>query len=644
VLLLYVIGFLAGVVAGISPCILPVLPVVLVAGATVPTPEDSAPDARPGTPEDSGPGAEPARGAERALTAPSASTARPAVRTPARIVRAPAAARPSPDRGTRPRPGAAPGDRGGAAGAARTRSYRAYTVVGGLVLSFSVFTLVGSSLLSALGLPQDFLRDAGLVVLGLVAAGLVVPPLGELLERPFVRLGRRQPTGNTGGFVLGLGLGVLFVPCAGPVLTAISVVSATHHVGVRAVVLTVDFALGASVPLLAFALAGQRVAERVAAFRSHAATARRISGVVLLAMTLLIAFNVTAGLQRDVPGYTSALQRHIEGGGYATRQLATLTKRGTGPSSLGSCAAGVSSLEDCGAAPNFQGVTAWLNTPGGRGLSLAGLRGKVVLVDFWTYSCINCQRSLPHVEAWYARYHADGLDVVGVHTPEFAFEHVVSNVQSASAQLGVHYPVAVDDGYKTWSAYNNEYWPAEYLIDATGHVRHAEFGEGDYPVTESLIRQLLVQADPAVHLPRPTDVADTTPSQQLTPESYLGYDHDLPNFDGGSITPDRAAHYQFPGTLPEDFLALSGTWTVGGEAATAGADARLELAFQADDVYLVLGGNGTVGVTVGGKPTETVAVSGIPRLYTLVHSAHFESATLVLTVSPGVQAYDFTFG
>jgi len=274
---------------------------------------------------------------------------------------------------------------------------------------------------------------------------------------------------------------------------------------------------------------------------------------------------------------------------------------------------------------------------------LASLRGKVVLIDFWTYSCINCQRSLPHVEAWYARYHHDGFEVVGVHTPEFAFEHVVSNVASAAGQLKVDYPIAVDDDYGTWDAYKNEYWPAEYLIDATGHVRHAAFGEGDYGVTESLIRTLLFDANPKVNLPARTDVPDKTPMTQLTPESYLGYDHGLPNFDGTSISENQAAPYSFPGSLPEDYLALAGTWTVGPEKITSGANARLELAFMASHVYLVLGGTGTIKATVGSH-SQTIAVSGIPRLYTLVSSTNFEAGTLVLSFSPHVDAYDFTFG
>jgi cytochrome c biogenesis protein CcdA/thiol-disulfide isomerase/thioredoxin len=567
VLLLYGIGFVAGLIVGISPCILPVLPVVLFAGATAP---------------------------------------------------------PAPDK-------------------ERRRSRRAYAVVAGLVISFSVVVLVGSELLSALHLPQDLLRDAGLVVLGVVSAGLVVPALGHLLERPFARLARHQPNGSTSGFVLGLGLGVVFTPCAGPILTAITTVGSTHRVGFAAVVLTVTFALGAAVPLLVIALAGQRVAQRVSAFRRRAPVVRAAGGLVMLLMTLLIAFNVTDSLQRDLPGYTTVLQNHVEGSGYAKAQLHALTTGKAPPTALGSCTPSLPELENCGSAPAFTGVTTWLNTPGDRPLTVAGLRGKVVLVDFWTYSCINCQRSLPHVESWYNRYHSEGFEVVGVHTPEFAFEHVVSNVVQAAKQLGVDYPIAVDNAYGTWNAYSNSGWPAEYLVDSTGLVRHTALGEGDYATTESLIRGLLTSAHPGIRLPAPTHVLDTTPRSALTPESYLGYDR-LQNFDGTSISPGKAAAYQFPPQLAPDSLALAGTWTVGAEKMTAGADARLELQFTAHDVYLVLGGAGTVGVSVDGGAASTTTVSGIPRLYTLVHGTSLRTATLVLSATAGIDAYDFTFG
>jgi cytochrome c biogenesis protein CcdA/thiol-disulfide isomerase/thioredoxin len=567
---LVLVGIVAGFLAGISPCVLPVLPVVLVAGAT--------------------------------------STAR-----------------------------AADGDET----AVRSRRFalgRPLSVIAGLVLSFSVLILAGSAVISLLHLPQDSLRDAGIALLALVGLGYLFPRLGLLLERPFSRLGNRKPSGTAGGFVLGLALGVVYVPCAGPVLAAITVLGATHRVGPQVVVLTAAFAAGTAVPLLAVALAGGQLSGRNGALRRHAPLVRRAGGVVLVAMAVAIAFNVFAGLQRLVPGYSTALQ----GSQTVRKQLNHLT--GTSPTQLTTCDPNATTLVNCGAAPAFTGVTAWLNTPGGRPLSLRALRGKVVLVDFWTYSCINCQRTLPHVEAWYREYAKDGFVVVGVHTPEFAFEHVVSNVRTQNAALGVRYPVAVDDDYATWNAYHNQYWPADYLIDANGVVRHVHFGEGDYGNTEGLIRRLLVAAHPGMRLAGGTDVADKTPTGEMSPETYLGYERLQYLVPAAGLVRNEAARYQFPASLPLGGFALSGTWTDHAQEATAGANARLELSFLAHDVYLVLGGRGTLDVSLNGRHTQTIHVTGVPRLYTLYDAGADTSGKLLLRASPGIQAYDFTFG
>jgi thiol-disulfide isomerase/thioredoxin len=300
-------------------------------------------------------------------------------------------------------------------------------------------------------------------------------------------------------------------------------------------------------------------------------------------------------------------------------------------------------LQQCGRAPAIRGIDHWLNTPDDRPLPLNGLHGRVVLVDFWTYSCINCQRTLPHVEAWNRAYRNSGLTIIGVHTPEFAFEHVLSNVRAASGQLGVRYPVALDNQYATWNAYENNYWPAEYLIDTRGNVRHVDFGEGAYGQTETLIRKLLVAANPSIVLPPRTDIPDATPSEQTTPESYLGYQHPG-NLAYQTVAENQMSGYQIPSSLPADEYAYGGQWLIGNESSTAGPGATLDLNFSAKDVYLVLGGTGTVRVNVGGRPTQTVAVTGVPRLYTLVGPGPYQQNLLALSVSPGVQAYDFTFG
>ena len=271
-----------------------------------------------------------------------------------------------------------------------------------------------------------------------------------------------------------------------------------------------------------------------------------------------------------------------------------------------------SSLPVLGAAPEFSGIEAWLNTPGEQPLTLRQLRGKVVLVDFWTYSCINCIRTLPHLRAWYAAYHRAGLEIVGVHTPEFAFEHVRGNVSQATEDLHVTWPVALDNRYKTWDAYSNQYWPAEYLVDRLGRVREAHFGEGEYGATEQAIRSLLA-ANPT-SAPRARRVADSTPTAIVTPETYLGYARiDSSRYRGTAVRPRKSAIYQAATRLGRDELSYAGRWTIGDQRAIAGRDARLRLHFHAHNVYLVLGGSGRVHVFVTaarhGRSTSTAIVS-----------------------------------
>jgi len=637
VVVLLLIGFLGGLVTGISPCVLPVLPVIFAVGATsgLRVDTEAAGEGKDAYPRAAAVAVDVAvsvgsRGSalssrEEGASVPTVGPAGPDTRVAdADSIEAPSIS-----------------DAEARLAELRRRS-RPIAVVGGLVLSFSVFTLTGSWLLSILGLPLDALRWIGLIVLGALGLGLIVPAIGEALEVPFARLGRGHQHTEGGGFVLGLSLGLVFVPCAGPVLAAITVVGAEHRFGLSALVLTVAFAMGVAVPLLVFALLGQRLAGHMRLVRTQAAVVRRVAGVILLLTALAIGFNLTAGLQRALPGYTDALQKGIEANAGARQALGGVTGNGSG-GVLANCTDGSPVLQQCGTAPPISGITQWLNTPDGRSLSIAGLRGRVVLVDFWTYSCINCQRSLPHVEAWNRAYAADGLTVIGVHTPEFAFEHVVSNVAVAARQLGVLYPVAIDNQYATWTAYENSYWPAEYLIDASGRVRHVDFGEGQYQQTESFIRQLLVAADPKVVLPRATDVTDTMPTEQTTPESYLGYQHPQ-NLAGQTVQEDRMSTYQAPASIPQDEYAYNGEWSIGSESATAGQGAMLSLRYQARDVYLVLGGSGTIKVSVDGVQTRAIVVGGVPRLYQLVGSDSYQQRLLSLAVSPGVQAYDFTFG
>ena len=338
-----------------------------------------------------------------------------------------------------------------------------------------------------------------------------------------------------------------------------------------------------------------------------------VAGGLIAATAIVIALGLDTRFQTALPGYTNALQAKVEGNAAAAlhrKQLPTY-----------------------GQAPDFRGVSLWLNSPP---LSLAQLRGKVVLVDFWTYSCINCLRTLPHLEAWDAAYRRRGLVIVGVHTPEFAFEHVPANVAAAVRRYHVRYPVALDNDYGTWNAWHNQYWPAEFLVDKRGRVRHAHFGEGDYGGTENAIRQLLGEAGP-----RAAAVGDATPQEPTTPESYLGYAR-LARYTGSQIERDRVATYHLADVSTNE-LSYGGRWTVEAERIVAGPFARLRLGFRASNVYLVLGGRGTVTARIGNGAPRTISVDG-DRLYTLRSGARQLVSTLDLRFTPGVAAYAFTFG
>jgi cytochrome c biogenesis protein CcdA/thiol-disulfide isomerase/thioredoxin len=524
-----------------------------------------------------------------------------------------------------------------AGGASSESRRRPFAIVAGLVASFTTFTLAAASLLSALGLPQDLLRNVAIALLFVLAATLVFPRLAILLERPFAFLSRRRGGDLGSGFLLGASLGLVFVPCAGPVLATVTVLAAQHRVGLDTVLLTLAYALGAAIPMLVIALGGQRASRRL---RAGSPVFRRGMGVVLTAAALAIVFNLDRSLQTHLGGYTNVLQKHLEETKAAQKRLASL--RGGGSTFAATTATG-SKLPDLGRAPEFRGISHWLNTPGGRPLTLAGLRGKVVLVDFWTYSCINCIRTLPHLRAWYAAYHGDGLEIVGVHTPEFAFEHVLANVRQATHDLHVGWPVALDNEYKTWNAYSNEYWPAEYFIDRLGHVRRAHFGEGEYAQSERTIRGLLAQSGASVPK-RTSKVADATPTEIVTPESYLGYARlDTSRYRGAAVRPRAPRAYAFPARLPRNFLSYAGVWKIGDQRALAVDGARLRLHFHARDVYLVLGGHGSVQTLVDGKDEGSIRVDA-DRLYTLVSRRRLQDAVLELRFSAGVNAYAFTFG
>ncbi|HEX2045821.1 MAG TPA: cytochrome c biogenesis protein DipZ [Gaiellaceae bacterium] len=517
------------------------------------------------------------------------------------------------------------------AGGASGGRARPYAIIAGLVASFTVFTLLATAFLTALGLPQDLLRDLAVAAVFVLAVSLVWPRLADLLSRPFAALARRRPGDVGGGFLLGITLGLLFTPCAGPVIAAVATVAATERLSLDAAAVMLAYALGSGTVLLGVAVAA-RHGFGLAAVRRNAPAVRRALGVAIAAVAVLMVLGVDKKLQTRVPEYTRALQA-LEGSAAAQTELERLAGM---PGR-----AEESALGDYGSPPEFAGVAEWINS---RPLTLAGLRGKVVVVDFWTYSCINCLRTLPHVKRWYETYRDAGLVVVGVHSPEFAFERVAENVRRAVNDLGIEYPVALDNEFETWSAWGNRYWPAKYFVDRDGRLRYAHFGEGDYEASEEVIRTLLAEE----RLPEPVagTLPDETPTGYRTPETYLGW-HRLARFAGSRIVPDREATYRIPPSLPRHGLAYGGRWTLEEERIVAGRGARLRLRFVASDVFLVLGTRGeteTVAVRVDGRRLRTVRVSE-HDLHTLARiQGRKTEHVLDLRFSPGTEAYAFTFG
>ncbi|WP_456064417.1 cytochrome c biogenesis protein DipZ [Candidatus Solirubrobacter pratensis] len=514
-------------------------------------------------------------------------------------------------------------------------------IVLGLAVTFTG-TIVGlATVVDGVGLGDSATRDVAIAVL--LAFGLLIamPAVAARLEAPLSRLARFGPRtvgrGFWSGIAVGAALGFVYAPCAGPILAAVVSVGAASG---RTLPVGLAYAAGSAVVLLVLALAGRAVLARVPRGPS---LQRVLGGVMVLtavAMALQLDVRFQSAIANHLPAAVVNPTKSLEDSGAVASRLTELR-----PESRFAHAARVKSsgLPDYGPAPEFAGITHWLNS---RPLKLASLRGRVVLIDFWTYTCINCIRTLPHLTALDRAYRGDGLTIVGVHSPEFSFEKETPNVERAIAQDGIRYPVAQDNDMGTWDAWSNQYWPAEYLIDARGHVRYAGFGEGDYDKTEAAIRSLLQEAG-AARLggdAKPDRTYD--PAAQATPETYLGLAR-AERFLPAKSTAGTKTYTPYSGQLPLSHFSFGGTWTLTGEAATAGANASLTGRVAGKDVYLVLSpparGDGTVKVAVDGRPTTTLRITS-QKLYHLFSAPKLETHTIALRFSSGVAGYAFTFG
>jgi cytochrome c biogenesis protein CcdA/thiol-disulfide isomerase/thioredoxin len=542
-----------------------------------------------------------------------------------------------------------------AAGATGGRR-RPLGVVAGLVVSFTFATVALVYLLSALGLPDKLFRTLAIVVLAVAGLALVVPGAADRIEAWLTRLAPRAPAAPRGdgfgsGFLLGLSLGLVYAPCAGPILAGVITVSASQDFTAGRLAVALAYSAGSALVLYGLMLGGRRVTAPLA---RRSARFQQAMGAVMIVVAVVMATELDIRFENRIAASLPAVlvnpTRDLEESG-ATRDRLAALRGGAGGGTVAEAAAranGGKRLSVLGTAPEFRGTQRWFNTANGRPLTLRSLRGRVVLIDFWTYSCINCLRTLPALRAWDARYRRDGLTIIGVHSPEFPFERDAANVERAIGRNGLRYPVVQDNEFATWNAYGNQYWPAKYLIDARGRVRYVHFGEGNYATTERAIRGLLAEAGHG-RLGAMADARVETPKGVGTPESYLGAER-AERFLNGAI--ETGTHrYRLPGEmltdLPESHLAYAGRWRIDRSHATAaGPGARIYLRFSASRAFLVLGASGgphTVRVELDGRPHGTVTVRG-NRLYELVRLPRPGGHLLTLTLDPGTEAYAFTFG
>ena len=504
-------------------------------------------------------------------------------------------------------------------------------------------------------------RWLALVFVALFGLTLLLPSLADRLTRPLVAVGSRlsEAAGNDNrprpgaSFLIGVATGLLWAPCAGPILGLVLTGAALQGASIGSTLLLLAYAAGAATSLAIALLLGGRVFAAMKRSIGAGEWVRKGLGAAMLLGVVAIASGIDTGILAQVStASTGGLEQ-------------SLVDRVMGKKAEKVGATDLAHLPIEGELPNLDGAVQWLNSPP---LTAESLRGKVVLIDFWTYSCINCLRTLPYITAWADKYRDQGLVVIGVHSPEFAFEQDVDNVTQAMKKLGISYPVAIDNDFKIWRAFDNQYWPAHYFVDAKGHIRYHHFGEGNYAESEQVIQQLLREAghkDVSSDLitAKASGVQQGSDGQDMrSPETYVGYGRSENFASTPDIAPDKNATYQLPAQPTLNQWGVEGQWMIGSEQATlVAAGGKIGYRFHARDLHLVLG-PGQDGkpvrfkVMIDGKaPANAHGTDVAPdgsgtvteqRLYQLVRQPGdvADHSFTIEFLDPGVSAYAFTFG
>jgi cytochrome c biogenesis protein CcdA/thiol-disulfide isomerase/thioredoxin len=538
-------------------------------------------------------------------------------------------------------------------------------------------------------------RWAAVVLLAVFGITLLLPGFAERVMHPFVTIGNRLTAfaqrgdgkpGIGGSLVLGIATGLLWAPCAGPILGLVLTGAALNGASVGTTLLLLAYAAGAATSLAVALLIGGRVFAAMKRSLGAGEWVRRGIGAAMLLGVVAIGLGLDTGvLARVSTVATSGIEQQLvdkfsNRNGAMMMSAQNAMKPGSeAPQAMMRASAGArdsaaaADLPVEGALPPLDGAVQWLNTPP---LTKDALRGKVVLVDVWTYSCINCLRTLPYLKTWAQKYRDQGLVVIGVHAPEFAFERNIDNVKKATHDLGIDYPVAIDNNYAIWRALNNQYWPAHYFVDVRGNIRYHHFGEGDYAHSEHVIQQLLAEAGhgappaPAIAMSAKNGNDATGQGAMMqadnadmrSPETYVGYERAEQFMSPGGQAPDRIRDYAAPKALDVNDWGLGGAWKVGAEHATLeGGSGRIVYRFHARDLHLVLGPSKDGkpirfrvrldGAAPGASHGSDIQADGSgtvkeQRLYQLVRQAGpvADRTFTIEFLDPGVEAYAFTFG
>ncbi|MBP9813841.1 cytochrome c biogenesis protein DipZ [Candidatus Woesebacteria bacterium] len=531
-------------------------------------------------------------------------------------------------------------------------------VVAGFILSFTFFTLFLTTIIKLTGISADALRTVSVVVIGMFGISLLVPKFQITMEKLFSRLATIAPQQkqNTNrpdfiaGFFIGLSLGLIWTPCVGPILASIITLAATSSINGGAIFITLAYSLGTAIPLFAITYGGRQLLTSHPWLLSHTQSIQKAFGILMLLASLGIFFSWDRQFQSYIlntfPSYGVGITK-LEDNALVKNELDKLKN------------APKISMEDLlqsdlGEAPEFIVGGAWINSPP---LRLENLRGNVVLIDFWTYTCINCIRTLPYLKSWWKSYEDKGLIIVGVHTPEFAFEKEERNVKAAIGDFGITYPVMQDNNYATWQAYNNRYWPAHYLIDKNGKIRYTHFGEGKYDETERMIQKLLKETGATISA-TPNNLQYTIEAN--THETYLGYQRMSGLASPEQIVKNKPTLFTTPNTISNNSFALGGTWTIGAERAMPQKGSTLTFSFDAKEVFLVMRPNkiGQAGgiriylddklVTDGNQGVDVqngIVTINVDRLYKLINLPKSGPHILKIEVLDGdIELYAFTFG